>query len=77
MVTDVAWRKKLTDEAVIFCQGAIKIPNREGLGVEIQEEVCQQHPYQPISLRHYRGTLTDIRPEGSRTCAYFRNFDWN
>ena len=77
MVTDVAWRKKLTDEAVIFCQGAIKIPNREGLGVEIQEEVCQQHPYQPISLRHYRGTLTDIRPEGSHTCAYFRNFDWN
>ena len=40
-----------------------------GLGIEINEEACLQHPYQPHTLRHYTGALTDIRP--AKTEFYF------
>lgn len=42
--------------------GMITIPGRPGLGIELNEEACALHPYQPHSLRHYTGRLTDIRP---------------
>lgn len=71
MITDVAWRPELTDEEVVFCEGSIKIPQKPGLGININEEACLAHPYQPIQIRHYKGTLTDIRPAGSETIYYF------
>ena len=42
------------------------IGDKPGLGIEINEEECLKHPYQPHTLRHYTGALTDIRPPESK-----------
>ena len=72
MLTDVSWRKELTNEHVVFNNGCIQIPNGPGLGLELNEEACMRYPFQPINLRHYNNTLTDVRPADS--CTYFENF---
>ena len=69
MYSDVVWRSDVTDEALIYKDGYIQIPNKPGLGIEIDEEACLTHPYQPHTLRHYTGALTDIRP--AETKFYF------
>jgi len=69
MHSDVVWRSDVTDEALIYKDGYIQIPNKPGLGIEIDEEACLTHPYQPHTLRHYTGALTDIRP--AETKFYF------
>ena len=48
-----------------YKDGYIDIPDRPGIGVEINEEECLKHPYKPHTLRHYTGALTDIRPPES------------
>ncbi len=68
--TDVSWRKELTNERVVFDKGNILIPTGVGLGLEINEENCLKYPFQPIDLRHYKGTLTNIRP-ADHTSTYF------
>ena len=62
MATDIPWRKELTTESLVFRDGYFEIPDRPGLGLELNEEAFAAHPYQPRPLRHYRGDLTDIRP---------------
>ena len=62
MYSDVTWRKDVTDEALTYEDGYLKIPDKPGLGIEINEEACLAHPYQVHTLRHYTGALTDIRP---------------
>ncbi len=62
MNTDVPYRRQVTTERVPFKAGQIAIPTGPGLGIDLNEEVIAQHPYQPRDLRHYKGTLTDIRP---------------
>jgi galactonate dehydratase len=62
MATDIPWRKDLTTEDLVFQDGCFEIPDRPGLGLELNEEAFAGHPYQPRPLRHYRGDLTDIRP---------------
>ena len=74
MLTDVSWRKELTDEKVVFSDGQISVPSGAGLGLTLNEEACLAHPYQPINLRHYRGNLTQIRPKDS-TIIYFEGFE--
>lgn len=69
MYSDVDWRKDVTNEALEYKDGYIKIPDKPGLGIEINEEECLKHPYQPHTLRHYTGALTDIRP--AKTEFYF------
>lgn len=69
MYSDVAWRKDVTNESLEYKDGFIKIPDKPGLGIEINEEECEKHPYKPHTLRHYTGALTDIRPE--KTEFYF------
>ena len=69
-LTDVSWRKELTNERVVFDKGNILIPTVVGLGLEINEENCLKYPFQPIDLRHYKGTLTNIRP-ADHTSTYF------
>lgn len=69
MYSDVEWRKDVTDEALSYSEGYMEIPDKPGLGIEINEEECLKHPYQPHTLRHYTGALTDIRP--ARTAFYF------
>ena len=70
MLTDVSWRKELTNEQVVFEKGSILIPQGLGLGLELNEENCAKYPFQPVDLRHYRGTLTNIRPI-DQTGTYF------
>lgn len=64
MMTDVPWRKDICREDVTLEAGAMTIPDTPGLGVDIDEEACAAHPYKAYTLRHYVGTLTDIRPPG-------------
>ena len=69
MYSDVEYRKDITTECLKYKNGFMKIPDRPGLGIEINEEECLRHPYQPHVLRHYTGALTDIRPP--KTEFYF------
>ena len=62
MYSDVTWRADVTDEDLHYEDGYITIPDKPGLGIELNEEACLAHPYQPHTLRHYTGALTDIRP---------------
>jgi len=47
----------------------IAIPEGPGLGIDINVEAIAQHPYEARDLRHYKGTLTDIRPMDAK--SYF------
>lgn len=69
-LTDVSWRKELTNERVVFDKGNILIPEGIGLGLELNEEACAKYPFQPVDLRHYKGTLTNVRPE-NQSGTYF------
>lgn len=69
MYSDVTWRKEVTNESLSYDAGYITIPDKPGLGIEIDEEACLAHPYQVHTLRHYTGALTDIRP--AKTEFYF------
>lgn len=69
MYSDVEWRKDITNESLEYENGYIKIPDKPGLGIEINEEECLKYPYKPHTLRHYTGALTDIRP--AKTEFYF------
>ena len=52
-----------------YKDGYISIPDRPGLGIELNEEACLEQPYVEHNLRHYTGALTDIRP--AKTEFYF------
>ncbi|MEO7934180.1 MAG: mandelate racemase/muconate lactonizing enzyme family protein [Chthoniobacterales bacterium] len=65
MATDVPWRKEVSREDTRFVDGSLTIPNTPGLGVDIDVAALKKYPYQPHPLRHYAGTLTDIRPVDS------------
>jgi galactonate dehydratase len=65
MMTDVPHRRQVTTEQVSFADGFMGIPNRPGLGIDLVEDEISKHPYKPYKLRHYTGTLTDIRPAGA------------
>ncbi len=65
MYSDVPWRKDVTNESLEYKDGFITIPDKPGLGIEINEEECLKHPYEPHTLRHYTGQLTNIRPAKS------------
>lgn len=65
MYSDVDWRKDVTNEELEYNEGFISIPDKPGLGIEINEEECEKHPYVKHTLRHYTGALTDIRPPKS------------
>lgn len=65
MYSDVPWRKEVTNERLNYSDGYMGIPDKPGLGIEIDENECLKHPYKPHTLRHYTGALTDIRPPES------------
>ena len=62
MMSDVPWRKEICDESLKLVNGKMTIPERPGLGIELNEKEMLKHPYIQTSLRHYRGDLTNIRP---------------
>ena len=69
MYSDVDYRRFITNENLIYENGRIKIGDKPGLGIELNEEECLKHPYVEHNLRHYTGALTDIRP--AKTEFYF------
>ncbi len=70
MSSDVPWRADISDEQVVFENGAMSIPDKPGLGIDINIAEIRKHPYQLKELRHYKGSLTDIRPSDSK--EYFK-----
>ena len=69
MASDIPWRREISNEKVRFENSQMFVPTTAGLGIDIDEDAIARHPYQPHDLRHYKGTLTDIRPENSE--SYF------
>ena len=63
---DVPWRADVIDEDVRFANGLMYPSDRPGLGIELDEAAAAAHPRQDHWLRHYVGTLTNIRPPVTR-----------
>ncbi len=63
---DVPWRSEVVDEDVRFIDGIMYPSDRPGLGVELNEAEAMKHPKEDHWLRHYAGTLTNVRPVDSR-----------
>jgi galactonate dehydratase len=76
MINDGSFRKKITNEEVIFEDGCILINDKPGLGIDVCVDEVEKRPYHPINLRHYTGTLTDIRPKDD-TIFYFKGIGDN
>jgi galactonate dehydratase len=74
MLTDGSMRKKITNEEVVFEDGFIKIPDKPGLGIDVNLDEVLKHPYVPRNLRHYTGAVTDIRKKDD-TVYYFRGLE--
>ena len=74
MLTDGSFRKLITNESVEFEDGYLVISDKPGLGIDVNVEEIEKRPYKPRNLRHYTGTLTDIRPRGD-TFYYFEGLD--
>ena len=70
MTTDVPWRREICDEHLDFSEGGLRIGDRPGLGIELDEEAIRAHPYEPRNLRHFSGQLTQIRP--ANAISYFQ-----
>jgi galactonate dehydratase len=56
---------------VKFENGEMYISDKPGLGIDINVEEIKKHPFEPKELRHYKGTLTDIRPDDAE--SYFKH----
>ena len=76
MINDGSFRKKITNEEVVFEDGSILIGDKPGLGIDVNIEAVEERPYHPINLRHYTGTLTEIRPKDD-TIFYFKGIGEN
>lgn len=74
MLTDGSFRKKITNEEVVFKDGFIQIPNKPGLGIDVNIDEVLARPYTPRNLRHYTGAVTDIRPKDD-THYYFKGLE--
>ena len=62
MMTDVPYRAEICDEDLTIKAGKMVIPDRPGLGIDLNETELLKHPYIRTELRQYRGDLTNIRP---------------
>ena len=76
MLTDGSFRKKITDEEVVFEDGYIQINDKPGLGIDVNVDEVEKLPYKPRMLRHYTNNLTDIRPKDD-TVYYFKGIGDN
>ena len=62
-MTDVPFRRDVCDEKLVVRKdGTMGIPDRPGIGIDLDEAELLKHPYVRTELRHYRGDLTNIRP---------------
>ena len=69
MLTDGKFRKVITNEEVVYEDGCILVPDKPGLGIDVNVDEVLARPYTPRILRHYTGAVTDIRPKGD--CEYY------
>ena len=74
MLTDGSFRKQVSTEEVHYEDGHIIIPDKPGLGIDLDEEVIKSRPFKERNLRHYVGTVTDIRPKDD-TVYYFKELE--
>lgn len=74
MLTDASFRQKITNEEVHYENGYIMIPDKQGLGIDVNIDEVLKRPYKPRNLRHYVGTVTDIRPKND-TIYYFKELE--
>lgn len=77
VLTDVPWRRDVSSERLHYADGCLDISRAPGLGIDIHYDALPSHPFTPKALRHYDGTLTDVRPAGDtvRTGCYFEGID--
>jgi galactonate dehydratase len=54
---DVPWRKELVKESLEFEDGYILAPTAPGLGVEINEDACENYPYKAHDVPLFDGTI--------------------
>jgi galactonate dehydratase len=54
---DVPWRKELVKETLVFDNGYLLAPTAPGLGVELNEEACAQHPYEAYDVPLFDGSM--------------------
>jgi galactonate dehydratase len=71
MLDDVPHRAEICDERLCLQNGKTLVPDRPGLGIELDEAAIKKYPYKIHPLRHYGGDLTDIRPK--QTEHYFKS----
>jgi L-alanine-DL-glutamate epimerase-like enolase superfamily enzyme len=48
-----AWLQDLFHGGAVIRNGFAELPDRPGLGVELDEKVAAKHPYQPVNRPHY------------------------
>lgn len=60
-VRDVPWRRDVVKEDVTLQDGHMLIHDRPGLGIDIDEEACAQHPYKPYTQNLFDGRVTQVR----------------
>ncbi len=66
MSSDVTYRSEICDEKIVLINGEMEIPDKPGLGIDLNEDEINKYPYQCRNLRHYQGNLTDIRPDDDK-----------
>lgn len=59
ITSDVAWRTEVVDSAVEVVNGTVAVPERPGLGIEIDERVAALHPFVPEAEQRF------FHPDGS------------
>jgi galactonate dehydratase len=53
ITSDVPWRDEVLDFPVEIKNGYAGIPDKPGLGIEINEQVAAKHPFQPEKIQRY------------------------
>lgn len=56
IAVDVPWRAEIVREDLTFTAGDIEIPSRPGLGVELDEAACLQHPHRTHAIPFFADT---------------------
>lgn len=64
IAVDVPWRREIVRESLVFSNSEIRIPDRPGLGLELDEEACARHPYVRHPIRQFEAGPSS-KPEGS------------
>jgi galactonate dehydratase len=70
MAVDVPWRSEISNERLeLTPEGDIMIPERPGLGIDLDLDAIAEHPYAPHPMRIFDDAVADIRPADAR--SYF------